>query len=182
MVMKKPRLYSNKKNKSLNYFPLKMLPNFQVIHQKGKKKTIESYISLKKNKILSTKPEVVRCKKISSNGNESAKPKHVPGNWLTQLEKTEVILRSTDSNRIRDLIPLNMAGECSSQPSINIQDIVRAVVDNFNSLPSRSSINNPTSSASTIVDELNRCFQIPRGAQPHVESSTTCRKPTKLVA
>ena len=105
--------------------------------------------------------------KISSNGNGSAKPKHVSGNWLTQLEKREVILRSTDSNCIRDLIALNMAGERSSQQSINIQDIVRAVVDNFNRLPSRS-INNSTSSATsstastTTGDELNRCFQIPR--------------------
>ena len=119
---------------------------------------------------MSTKPEVVRCKKISSNGNGSVKPKHISGNWLTQLEKTEVILRLTDSNCICDLIALNMAGERSSQQSINIQDIVRAVVDNFNTLPSRS-INNSTSSATsltasrpstTIGDELNRCFQIPR--------------------
>ena len=31
------------------------------------------------------------------------KPKHVPGNWLTKLEKAEVILHS---NCLRDLIDL----------------------------------------------------------------------------
>ena len=58
-----------------------------------KKTKIESYI-LFKRKILSNKPEVVRCKGTSSNGNGSAKPKHVPGNWLTQFEKAKVILHS----------------------------------------------------------------------------------------
>ena len=58
-----------------------------------------------------------------------------------------------------------MAGVPNGQ--VNIQDIVRAVVDNFNRLPPRSSPN-PTGTASastTTNEELNRCFQIPRGSQ-----------------
>ena len=54
-----------------------------------------------------------------------------------------------------------MAGEPSAQ-QCNIQDIVRVVVDNFNSLP-----------PPLVLDELNCCFQISHGAQnfqPHVES------------
>ena len=63
-----------------------------------------------------------------------------------------------------------MAGEASSC-QYNIQDIVRAVMDNFNSLPPRSNANpmetsSATTSSTTIVDELNRSFQIPRGARP----------------
>ena len=42
-------------------------------------KTIEKLHFIQKIKILSTKQEVVRCKKISSNGNGGAKPKDVPG-------------------------------------------------------------------------------------------------------
>ena len=58
-----------------------------------------------------------------------------------------------------------MAGVPNGQ--VNIQDIVRAVVDNFNRLPPRSSPN-PTGTASastTTNEELNRCFQIPRSSQ-----------------
>ena len=66
---------------------------------------------------------------------------------------------------------MNMAGPSSQY---NIQDIVRAVVDNFNRLPRRSSTDatetsstTPTvsSTAVTPTGELNCCFQIPRGSQ-----------------
>ena len=113
---------------------------------------------------------------------------------LGATRKTEVILHSntfeslTDPTRdlsslIRKNMARNLAGESSSH-QYNIQDIVRAVVDNFNSLPSRSSTNTTSNStasstaSSTVVGELNRCFQIPRGAQTfqsRVESQPNSR-------
>ena len=79
-----------------------------------------------------------------------------------------------------------MASEQNSRQCNNIQDIVRAVVNNFNSLPPRSSTNSTSNgiatasstALTTVVGELNRCFQIPPGAQtfqPPVENQPNSR-------
>ena len=56
-----------------------------------------------KKKFCRLNRKLFDAKKISSNGNRSVKPKHVPRNCLTKLEKAEVILHS---NCWRDLIDL----------------------------------------------------------------------------
>ena len=75
-----------------------------------------------------------------------------------------------------------MAGEQNSRQCNNIQDIVRAVVNNFNSSSTNSTSSGlaiASSTASTTVDsELNRCFQIPWGTQtfqPPVENQSDSR-------
>ena len=74
-----------------------------------------------------------------------------------------------------------------SEPNLNIQDIVRAVVSDLNAHPAPQPAQNQISSNETISSELYNSFQIPRGGvqrnnQAQISLAQACTQVQSLVS